>query len=316
MAPREEPESVYPSRTGELNAPGSHRELSERMPRHPRGEIPNAGGRPPNRLGRVAHRIYICSAEGNTGKSTVALGALDTLSRRATRVGVFRPISRSTEERDYVLDLLLAHDGVVPIEYDEAIGVSYDEVHADPDAGARHDRAALQGGRGALRRRRHHRLRLHRCRQSRPSSATTPASPRTSAPPCCSCSAAASARAAGASERLGHAERAHRRRARPAHRARHRGARPRARDPPRHRREPRRPRAARRHRRPGRRGRAVGGRRRRRASRRSPRHPSPCGPSPRTRTSSPRRCARSWRPSTASCTRATPTCSTARRSAS
>ncbi len=82
----------------------------------------------------MAHRIYICSAEGNTGKSTVALGALDTLTRRAARVGVFRPISRSTEERDYVLDLLLAHEGVVPLEYEDAIGVSYDDVHADPDA--------------------------------------------------------------------------------------------------------------------------------------------------------------------------------------
>lgn len=82
----------------------------------------------------MAHSIYICSAEGNTGKSTVALGTLDTLTHRATRVGVFRPIARSTAERDYVLELLLAHDGVVPIDYDEAIGVSYEEVHADPDA--------------------------------------------------------------------------------------------------------------------------------------------------------------------------------------
>lgn len=81
----------------------------------------------------MAHRIYICSAEGNTGKSTVALGTLDTLARRATRVGVFRPISRSTDERDYVLELLLAHDGVVPLDYEDAIGVSYDDVHADPD---------------------------------------------------------------------------------------------------------------------------------------------------------------------------------------
>ncbi|MCD5347950.1 phosphate acetyltransferase [Agromyces sp. S2-1-8] len=82
----------------------------------------------------MAHSIYICSAEGNTGKSTVALGTLDTLTRRAAKVGVFRPIARSTAERDYVLELLLAHDGVVPLTYDEAIGVSYDEVHADPDA--------------------------------------------------------------------------------------------------------------------------------------------------------------------------------------
>ncbi|MFE6963995.1 phosphate acetyltransferase [Agromyces sp. NPDC057679] len=82
----------------------------------------------------MAHSIYICSAEGNTGKSTVALGTLDTLTHRATRVGVFRPIARSTAERDYVLELLIAHDGVVPIDYDEAIGVAYEEVHADPDA--------------------------------------------------------------------------------------------------------------------------------------------------------------------------------------
>ncbi|GAA1055482.1 phosphate acetyltransferase [Agromyces luteolus] len=82
----------------------------------------------------MAHSIYICSAEGNTGKSTVALGTLDTLSRRATRVGVFRPIARSTEERDYVLELLLAHDGVIELGYDESIGVTYDDVHSDPEA--------------------------------------------------------------------------------------------------------------------------------------------------------------------------------------
>lgn len=81
----------------------------------------------------MAHRIYICSAEGNTGKSTVALGTLDTLTHRATRVGVFRPIARSTEERDYVLELLLAHEGVVQIPYDDAVGVGYDDVHADPE---------------------------------------------------------------------------------------------------------------------------------------------------------------------------------------
>lgn len=82
----------------------------------------------------MAHSIYICSAEGNTGKSTVALGTVDTLSRRATRVGVFRPIARSTEERDYVLELLLAHDGVIDLGYDDAIGVTYEDVHADPEA--------------------------------------------------------------------------------------------------------------------------------------------------------------------------------------
>ena len=60
----------------------------------------------------VARSIYITSAEGNTGKSTIALGVLDTLIRSIEKVGVFRPIARSSLERDYVLELMLAHDGV------------------------------------------------------------------------------------------------------------------------------------------------------------------------------------------------------------
>lgn len=81
----------------------------------------------------MATSIYITSSEGRSGKSTVALGVLDTLVRQAPRVGVFRPIARSTTERDYVLDLLLSRDGVI-LDYDECIGVTYDDVHHDPDA--------------------------------------------------------------------------------------------------------------------------------------------------------------------------------------
>ncbi len=81
----------------------------------------------------MAQSIYITSAEGHTGKSTVALGVLDTLSRATPRVGVFRAIARSTLERDYVLEMLLDHDGV-DLEYDECIGVTYDEVRQDPEA--------------------------------------------------------------------------------------------------------------------------------------------------------------------------------------
>ena len=103
----------------------------------------------------MSRSIYITSAEGSSGKSTVALGVLDALSHRVQRVGVFRPISRAdsrterstTEtpelrdaapravapERDYVLEVLLAHAGV-DLDYDEAIGVTYDELHAGPEA--------------------------------------------------------------------------------------------------------------------------------------------------------------------------------------
>ncbi len=86
-----------------------------------------------HRLGSVPTRIYVTSAEGHTGKSTVALGILETLAREAGRVGVFRPIARSTTEPDYVLELLLKHD-TADIPYDDCVGVTYDRVHSDPDA--------------------------------------------------------------------------------------------------------------------------------------------------------------------------------------
>ncbi|MDI6944787.1 phosphate acetyltransferase [Microbacterium barkeri] len=81
----------------------------------------------------MARSIYITSAEGHSGKSTAALGVLDALSRATPRVGVFRPIARSSAERDYVLEMLLDHDGV-DLAYEECVAVTYDDVRADPDA--------------------------------------------------------------------------------------------------------------------------------------------------------------------------------------
>ncbi|WP_439591886.1 phosphate acetyltransferase [Microbacterium sp.] len=81
----------------------------------------------------MAQSIFITSAEGHSGKSTIALGVLDTLSRATPRVGVFRAIARSTTERDYVLEMLLDHDGV-DLAYEDCIGVTYDDVRRDPDA--------------------------------------------------------------------------------------------------------------------------------------------------------------------------------------
>ncbi|WP_329415896.1 phosphate acetyltransferase [Nocardia vinacea] len=77
--------------------------------------------------------VYIASPEGDTGKSTVALGMLQMLCATTARVGVFRPITRSTTEPDYVLELLLEHS-TADIDYAQAIGVTYEQVHADPDA--------------------------------------------------------------------------------------------------------------------------------------------------------------------------------------
>ena len=81
----------------------------------------------------VARSIYIASPEGYSGKSLVALGLLDTFTRLVERTGVYRPVTRSTSQGDAVVDLLLSHDGV-DLAHDVCIGVTYDDVHADPDA--------------------------------------------------------------------------------------------------------------------------------------------------------------------------------------
>lgn len=97
--------------------------------------------------------IVIASPEGDSGKSTIALGVLDLLVRQVQRVGVFRPVSRvpagrlpdagaapapangagGGNERDYVLEMLLEHDGV-DVPYEDAVGVTYEDVHADAEA--------------------------------------------------------------------------------------------------------------------------------------------------------------------------------------
>ena len=81
----------------------------------------------------MARSIYITSVEGHSGKSSIALGVLDTLLRSVERVGVFRPVARTSDEPDYVLELLLGRDGV-NLDYDECVGVTYEAVHDDPDA--------------------------------------------------------------------------------------------------------------------------------------------------------------------------------------
>ncbi len=81
----------------------------------------------------MSRNIYVTSAEGDTGKSTIALGIVNLLGRAVGRVGVFRPVTRSADGSDYVLQLLVGHAGV-DLCYDDCVGVTYDDVHDDPDA--------------------------------------------------------------------------------------------------------------------------------------------------------------------------------------
>ncbi|MGH3726557.1 MAG: phosphate acetyltransferase [Mycobacterium sp.] len=80
-----------------------------------------------------ASSIYIASPEGDTGKSTVALGVLHRLAATVARVGVFRPIARHGESVDYILELLL-EQSTADLAYEDCLGVSYHDVHQDPDA--------------------------------------------------------------------------------------------------------------------------------------------------------------------------------------
>jgi phosphate acetyltransferase len=82
----------------------------------------------------VTLRIAVLSAEGRTAKSTVAVGLLDALTRDTpdARVGVFRPVARSLEEPDPVLDALAAHGAAAT-----GVGVDDERVHADPEVAVR-----------------------------------------------------------------------------------------------------------------------------------------------------------------------------------
>ncbi|NLD76376.1 MAG: phosphate acetyltransferase [Acidimicrobiales bacterium] len=80
-----------------------------------------------------ARSIYLTAPEGRTGKSVVALGLVELLTRRVQTVGVFRPVTHTEPGADQFLDLLLESEGI-EFERSRCIGVDYDAVHADPEA--------------------------------------------------------------------------------------------------------------------------------------------------------------------------------------
>jgi phosphate acetyltransferase len=80
-----------------------------------------------------ASAIYVAAPEPETGKSTIALGLLHRLTATVAKVGVFRPITRLGEDRDYILELLLEHT-TAGLPYEQCIGVTYQQLHADSDA--------------------------------------------------------------------------------------------------------------------------------------------------------------------------------------
>jgi phosphate acetyltransferase len=80
----------------------------------------------------MSRSVFVAAPEGLSGKSSVALGLVDLLIRKVRRVGVYRPIIDSVEAVDPVLELLVAHPGVAQ-SYEDAAGVTYHDLHADPE---------------------------------------------------------------------------------------------------------------------------------------------------------------------------------------
>jgi phosphate acetyltransferase len=84
----------------------------------------------------VSRSVYVASPEGLTGKSAVALGLLDALTREVGSVGVFRPLTDAagagTPGKDLIVDLLVSQPGMNQT-YDEALGVTYEAARENAD---------------------------------------------------------------------------------------------------------------------------------------------------------------------------------------
>lgn len=88
-------------------------------------------------LAFVSRSVYIASPEGLTGKSAVALGLLDALTREVDSVGIFRPLTTAStteggEDLDLTVDLLVSQPGILQT-YEEALGVTYDAARTNAD---------------------------------------------------------------------------------------------------------------------------------------------------------------------------------------
>jgi phosphate acetyltransferase len=80
----------------------------------------------------VTRSIYVAAAQPYSGKSAVALGIYEHALRRSSSVAVFRPVVRSVDEPDAAIELLRSRGGI-ELDDDAFFGVTYHEVHRNPD---------------------------------------------------------------------------------------------------------------------------------------------------------------------------------------
>ena len=72
----------------------------------------------------MSRSVYVASPEGLTGKSAVALGLLDALTREVGSVGVFRPLTTAAPATTISISALifLSNQPGISQSYDEARG--------------------------------------------------------------------------------------------------------------------------------------------------------------------------------------------------
>ena len=82
----------------------------------------------------MTRSVYVASPEGLTGKSAIALGLVDALTREVGSVGIFRPLTTvgTSGETDLVVDLLVNQPGINQT-YEEALGVTYEAARENAD---------------------------------------------------------------------------------------------------------------------------------------------------------------------------------------
>ncbi|WP_323747032.1 phosphate acetyltransferase [Catenulispora pinisilvae] len=81
--------------------------------------------------GGPAQGLYITATDAASGKTVVALGVAEAMSRRVRRLGVFRPVVPGGGAVDELVDLIRTRYRIEE-PYEDCVGTTYDAVHLDP----------------------------------------------------------------------------------------------------------------------------------------------------------------------------------------
>ncbi|MEN9693643.1 MAG: hypothetical protein RLZZ330_1287, partial [Actinomycetota bacterium] len=74
----------------------------------------------------MSKSLYIAAASARAGKGLAALGVMDVLARKVGRIGLFRPITPGYEDRDALIEMLIAQYNL-DIEYADVCPFDYDD---------------------------------------------------------------------------------------------------------------------------------------------------------------------------------------------